>query len=253
MKQATRDALLAINKRFYDEYSVVFGQTREKPWPAWRTLFRETPELWQGSEPLRILDVGCGNGRFGLEAAQVLERPIHYVGLDQSQGLLEQARDKLSGAADKLELREADLGGPTPLPVGGSFDLIGMFGVLHHLPGEAYRRSLLSTLGRHLKSGGGLWASWWMLHKTPRFPKKVVPWERLAELHGESAVPELDDLESGDSLLSWQKDGFGLRYLHFPEQAELERLAELPGLTFLRSLESDGPTQRENLYLLWSC
>lgn len=259
MDEATRQMLLSVNKRFYDEYSDSFGASRQRPWPAWETLLSETlgatSEEAREDGQLRILDVGCGNGRFGVLAADRIGPQISYLGLDQSLGLLAQAQEALEGRVEQLRLQPMDLGNPgTALDeLQQAFDIIGIFGVLHHLPGEAERRRLLTRLGRKLAPGGQLWASWWMLHHTERFDKKVVPWDRLGASSPPQMAPDPRRLEEGDTLLSWQRDGFGLRYLHFPPKAEIERLQSLDGLRLVRSLASDGPTGRENLYLVWTC
>ena len=250
MKESTRQALLAINRVFYDDYAASFGSTRSRPWPAWTTLLQD---LSASERPLRVLDVGCGNGRFGELAAEILvdRGGLDYEGWDQSAGLLQQARLKLDGRVGKLVLRSVDLGrDPTELPsTGETYDVIGMFGVLHHMPGREFRRRLLSALGTRLAPGGRLWASWWMLHQTDRFAKKIAEWRRLPEASGMAV--DLGDLEPGDHLLTWQRDGQGLRYLHFPTPDELDELRLLPDLSWKDSLASDGPTGRENLYLCW--
>ena len=257
MDEDTRQALLSINKRFYDDYSDSFGASRQRPWPAWQTLLGDPNSPGQGSsdEPLKILDVGCGNGRFGALVTSLVDRPVHYVGVDHSAGLLDQARVDLSSRVERLRLEQLDLGDADARPpeLKGGFDIIGIFGVLHHLPGESHRRGLLNRLGSRLAPGGQLWASWWMLHQTSRFEKKVVPWHRLREEKPPLAMPDPDLLEQGDTLLSWQRDGFGLRYLHFPSGPEIDRLQRLENLDFVRTLESDGPTGRETLYLVWTC
>lgn len=258
MNEKTRAALLAVNRVFYDDYAGSFGETRARPWPAWTTLLAEpAAETETRDRPLRILDVGCGNGRFGLLASQLIPGPVIYEGWDQSVGLLDQARERLTSQVAELDLKPVDLGqDPGHWPVTeATFDVIGMFGVLHHMPGLAFRRRLLEALGRRLAPGGRLWVSWWLLHRTERFSKKTQPWSRLdedgARSRGLSAV-DPDELEPGDFLLSWQRDGFGLRYLHFPTDDELAELRDLPGLEPGPPLESDGPTGRENLYLRWT-
>lgn len=255
MHKSTRRILLEINRRFYDEYARSFGNTRSRPWQAWPCLLTNFSATHpQVSTPLRVLDAGCGNGRFGRLVAETVDRPVIYHGWDQSLGLLEQARDKVAGHVAGSAFHAVDLGSMAPEAwpePEEPFQIIGIFGVLHHLPGEAERRRLLSALGQRLAPGGELWASWWMLHHTERFKKKVRNWEEVPQVYKGLEPPNLDHLEPGDRLLAWQKDGLGLRYLHFPPEDELERLKHLPGLTFSGELMSDGPTGRENLYLKW--
>jgi SAM-dependent methyltransferase len=62
MKDETLRALNTINRVFYRDSAPSFDATRDAPWPGWQPLL----PLLQGLEgdPARILDLGCGNGRF---------------------------------------------------------------------------------------------------------------------------------------------------------------------------------------------
>src|SRR5215470_16260923 len=89
MDEATIRALNAINRRFYETVVADFDSTRQMPWEGWERIV----PLLQSSALLSVLDVGCGNGRFGRFLADRLGKDrLKYVGLDSSAALLERAK-----------------------------------------------------------------------------------------------------------------------------------------------------------------
>ena len=94
MNDDTARALEAINRAFYRERAAEFSATREAPWRGWERLLARVRSPKRTS-PLRVLDVGCGNGRFGAFLAGALEADgtrLEYVGVDASAPLLAAAR-----------------------------------------------------------------------------------------------------------------------------------------------------------------
>ncbi|MEO1087728.1 MAG: class I SAM-dependent methyltransferase [Acidobacteriota bacterium] len=251
MDESTRRALLDLSRSFYEQSAESFDSTRQHPWPGWRRILPRLPRVDSpsGAELLRVLDAGCGNGRFGRFLAASTPRAVDYTGVDSSVGLIEAARrtDDLPGrfvAADLQEWLDASAAGAPSQEAGDrSYDLVVLFGVLHHVPGRTARRRLLNDLASRVSEGGLLVATWWMLHETPRFEKLRVSW-------GEAPEISAADLDPGDALLTWQ--GRALRYCHFPDARELEDLEALPGLVLGESFRSDGPGGRDNLYRLFT-
>lgn len=271
MDSTTTETLLALNRRFYRRFAGAFGASRQKPWSGWRRIVdRMLDGPPTGVSPFRILDLGCGNGRFARCVAETLAtagepRPLDYVGLDANPALLAEARrdlDPLEGLDSRLievelaENPESDLedhlGGEAP------FHLVVLFGVLHHIPRESLRHRLLAAAARALAPGGRLAASAWRLDRRERFGRKVLPWpehNRRAARRGEPLV-DLDQLEPGDHLLTWSGEREVPRYCHFPTDEELDRwskhLASPPStLQLIDRFEGDGPGDRDNLYLVW--
>ncbi|MCI0455964.1 MAG: class I SAM-dependent methyltransferase [Gemmataceae bacterium] len=97
----------------------------------------------------RILDAGCGNGRYTRFLLREADADALITGFDYSQHMLQRARKRLPGhrashvAADLTRLPYAD----------GSFDAIVCGWVLEHLPEP---RMGLSELARVLRPGGKL-------------------------------------------------------------------------------------------------
>jgi SAM-dependent methyltransferase/uncharacterized protein YbaR (Trm112 family) len=99
------------------------------------------PEFFRGK---RVLDAGCGNGRFAHYAAKY-GAEVWAIDLGQAV-LVAQKNTEQAGAAQVVQ---ADLYRPPFAPE--SFDFIYSIGVLHHLPDpEAAFQNLL----RYLKPGG---------------------------------------------------------------------------------------------------
>lgn len=234
-QDSSRQRLLELNRRFYEAAAHRFSATRQRPWQGWLELL---PDL-RSQEPLRsCLDLGCGNGRFAafLEAEGLL--PKSYLGVDGSAALLQDASACLPSPPCKLlQLGFEDL--PAKLE-GEPFDLLVLFGVLHHFPGTQARKAWLELLSARLAPGGLLIFSIWLLD---RFP------ERFAKLRRDPTGLKLA-LEPGDALLSFDGRADVLRYCHFPNDAEIAELCDLPGCRELRRFRADGPSGADNLYVV---
>ena len=116
--------LLKLNKKFYLKTQKYFNTSRQSPWPGWKKLL---PHLQVRN--LQVLDLGCGNGRFGKFLAE--HRQIDYTGIDNNQYLLDRCGEVLPHAT----LINQDLLKPWPIKEKpacrqGRFDLIVLFAVL---------------------------------------------------------------------------------------------------------------------------
>jgi SAM-dependent methyltransferase len=97
----------------------------------------------------RILDAGCGNGRYSRFLLQEADPDALLVAFDYSPGMLQRARGRLHG--DRVHLMAADL---ARLPYADAgFDAVVCGWVLEHLPDP---RPGLRDLARVLRPGGRL-------------------------------------------------------------------------------------------------
>ena len=244
MDESTTARLNDLNRDFYRRHAASFDETRRTPWPGWERVADRLPTDGRAS----ILDVGCGNGRFGRFLAARPLPAIDYLGLDVSPELLRLAETTLP-AGWRLRVADVVADGLPESPsegVADIFDLIACFGVMHHVPGEVNRSRLVRQMADRLAPGGLLAISFWQFGDRERFSRRSRDWAA----HG--LAP--DQRESGDFLLAWgETDGEGaipVRYCHHTDRAEARRLVEPLGLELVDEFRADGETADLNLYLL---
>ena len=221
-----------LNRQFYAQTAEYFHASRDQAWTGWERLVAFLPE----QRPLRVLDVGCGNGRFGLFLHEHLGDGLIYHGVDNSPALLDYAATSLAPHIPALTLSEQDIVFDA-LP-DGEFDVVACFGVIHHVPSLAHRRALLETLAEHTAPQGLLAFAAWRFYDQPRFRERIVPW-------GEEW-----QVEHHDYLLDWQRGTTALRYCHFVDDAEHAALIAATGLHELLTYRADGRTADLNQYSL---
>ena len=226
MDEPTARWLNDLNHQFYQIAAPEFDASRAAPWPGWERLL---PHL---RAPLSVLDVGGGNGRLGLFLADRLGSGVSYCGLDSSPALLERARATLAGL--DVRLNAWDLLDDS-LP-DGPFDLVALFGVLHHVPGAKRRRALLADLAARVAPDGLLAFAAWRFYEFERFRERIIPW------------PDGSAVEPGDYLLDWRRGERALRYCHFVNEAEHIALVQATGLQELETYCADGRSNDMNRY-----
>jgi SAM-dependent methyltransferase len=232
MPAHVRQKLLALNRNFYEQQADSFAASRDHYQDGYPRLLPYVPVPCAG-----LLDVGCGEGRFGrfLQAHQAV---AHYVGLDGSAGLLAAAREKTPGT-----YHQRDISRPGFLAELGSFPAIACLSTLQHIPGRDGRRRLLQEMAAHLEPGGVLFLANWQFTKSPRQQRKILPWSTIGLTER--------DVEPGDYLLSWQRQGSGMRYVTEINLDETRELAHAAGFKEVAHFRSDGREGDLNLYTIW--
>lgn len=249
MKRETVLALNALNQAFYAAIAPEWSESRRHPWPGFERVWTLARARVPSPASLRVLDVGAGDGRFAafLETQRPESEPFEYLGIDASERLLEHARGR--GLGECVRFERADfLRDERALPR-APFELVALFGVLHHVPAFERRRELLADLAQRVAPGGVLAVTFWRLDRDPRFAKRV---RSFAEYNRQAAEPiEPSDLEPGDTLLTWG-DQSALRYCHFPDARETEALLAAAGLPVIDRFEADGRSDALNEYVVFS-
>lgn len=207
------------NKKVYNAIASHFSATREVLWDDLKDLqhFAEAG--------MSILDIGCGNGRLYQMFADL---SIRYTGVDQSEGLIEKAREKFPEAefvvANMIEL---------PFQK-ASFDIIYSIAAFHHLPTEELRLQALGEMKRVLKPGGKIIMTNWNAESNWA-QKKIetgewkLPARGLVAPGGETMGEDPDHF-----IVPWKnskKEVKGLRHYWLLTPEHLEELAEKAGLT----------------------
>jgi len=254
MDEQTARALNAINPTFYSANAAEFDRSRSAPWPGWTRLLPRIRQIRvEATAALSVLDVGCGNARFGafladqLPATQLPPGGIHYCGIDSSPPLISRASERALPFTS-VEFRQTDLvetGSDLPK---GPFSLIGLFGILHHVPGRDLRRDLLRRLGERLTPSGILALTTWQFEAFARFQNRLTPWR---EYNRTAADPiDIAQLEPGDHLLPWGDGGSTHRYCHFTSEDDTYKLLKDLSFEVIESYAADGREENLNRYFI---
>lgn len=229
MEESVAQRLGDLNREFYHRFASSFADTRRKPQPGFYKL-----EAYLPPDCRRLLDVGCGEGRLGRFLIG-RGRVQTYHGLDESQELLDIASAQIDGQFSCRDLLQ-----PQALGGLGRYDSIACLAVLQHIPGRQNRLRLLIEMGQHLAPDSRLLLSNWQFLDSARQRKKIVDWRE--------AGFSIEELEENDFLLTWRRDGRGLRYVCYIDEAGILALASEAGLRTVATFRADGREGNLNLY-----
>ncbi len=229
MRPETAQQLININREFYAQFAGSFAQSRGAPQPGFLPLLPHLPD------PCRaVADIGCGNGRFGLFLADHVS-DFSYTGIDFTDEFLDIADAALEGL-----FLPRDISRPGFFEGLGSFDLLVCLATLQHIPGKNSRLALVQEMAAHLSPDGRIFLSNWQFTTSVRQQRKILDWREV----GLSST----DVEPDDYLLSWQREGRGVRYVHLLDQEEISWLAANASLVIVDEFRSDGREGDLNLY-----
>ncbi|MDJ0754680.1 MAG: class I SAM-dependent methyltransferase [Ardenticatenaceae bacterium] len=234
MNDETARRLIRLNEEFYQQMAAPFDRSRQVYQPGFAKTLPHLPET-----PVAVLDIGCGNGRYGLFLAEN-ERLLTYTGIDLASGLLEKAAELLEPVADRVTLLQGDMAAADLLDGVGHFDLIVCLSALQHLPQRHRRLHLLSQMKNHLSAAGKILLGNWQFTRSERQMRKIRPWSEI----------DLSDaaVEAHDYLLTWQRGGFAYRYVCLIDERETAALAREAGLVIQAQFLADGKEGDLNLY-----
>jgi ubiquinone/menaquinone biosynthesis C-methylase UbiE len=180
-----------------------------------RWLLRHEPGLATGG--LAVLDYGCGAGDL-LRVLAGLGARADFTGCDVSTGMLAEAQKRWPPALGRAPALASQDGALTPF-ADGSFDIVTISAVLHHVP-LAERRAVYRELGRVLKPGGRIY----VFEHNPRNP--LVRYV-IARTPIDANAILLDEKEVRHGLLDAARYDIASNYLMFMP----------PGITFLRGVD----------------
>lgn len=245
MNIATVTRLAELNQELYQQQGSHFNDTRMHSWVGWHRCLRALPS----TASIRVLDIGCGNGRFGSFLRENLptECEIEYVGIDGSAELLSAAQARLKDAKRfsthllQQNLVQQLLANQPMIAERSSFDLVVLFGLMHHIPSYTLRKQLLAKSAQLLSSTAQLWLSFWLFAEHERFLLKQIDPQQLSIA--------TDQLEPGDYLLPWDTSN-SVRYCHYANGTEQQQLVAATRLATMDSFTADGKTNDLNRYFV---
>lgn len=226
MRKKDAQHILNKNRESYNNMASEFSASRAKFW-------EELEFLAEHAVPgMNVLDIGCGNGRF---YPLLKERGVEYTGVDNSLGLLKEARH----AFPNTVFVEADA---TALPFPDrSFDVAFSFATLHHVPSRALREKFIQEAARVLKPGSTFALSVWELW-TPKYFGKLLR-DALRGIVG------ISSLDVGDVMLTFGKARHK-RYLHAFTARELETLLEKNGFSVVGTDLAERKSGEKNIVVI---
>lgn len=245
MDNLTIYQLNKLNSLFYEQVGEEFSQSRQQPWEGWEKLVPFLETLSQDSN-LKVLDLGCGNGRFAQFLSKTLTRDrFEYQGLDNSSKLLGIAQEALPNFTFKeFDLIEDLLKKNNHLGFYKEYNptLITLFGVLHHIPSFTLRHQFFLELSSLLNLGSYMVVSLWQFMSVHKLKNKVVQ-PSLAGLTN-------SNLEENDYILNWLRGKTAYRYCHFTTAEEMKRLLEATKFEVQETFLADGQGHTSNLYYI---
>jgi SAM-dependent methyltransferase len=259
----TEKRLIALNRRFYDDFASAFSDSRSATEPGLERI------ITQIEPDARVLDLGCGQARL----ARMLPPSCSYVGVDSSEAMLSiAAATPYEGQVQNPDPTDPGTAMPEdgPLPnrldalglsdgcvpirfviaelvedrwensIGRPFDWVVLRAVLHHIPGYDNRLNIVRRAANVLIPGGRMIVANWQFLRIPRLRRRILPWS-VAGL-------TVDDVDPGDTLLDWVRGGTGIRYAHLIDESETRRLAHDASLRISELFYADGRTNDLTLY-----
>lgn len=223
MNQQQAQEILTINRQSYNTIARLFSQTRQYSWPDFE-FFK--PYLHKQND---ILDIGCGNGRL----IEFLKPYIFaYMGVDLSDGLLQEARNKYA----EYSFQQGDI---LTMDIDQKFDVIFSIAVLNHIPTQQLQLQALKSLYNHLKPGGIICMTNWNLWKLSLHKKSIFKYKFKDKI----SYNEFNKIPLGfkDVITTWKsgKTQVPLYYYAF-SKGQIKKYAKKIGFKILENKYSHG-------------
>ncbi len=190
----------------YNRISGHFSSTRQFVWPDIAEIL-DSLKIQKG---MKILDMGCGNGRF---AKFFIDKGADYYGHDISEKLIKIAKTNnpkgYYSCGDLLK---------TPFKT-HEFDLVISVATLHHIPSNKLRSQAIIEMRRVLKPGGTIIISVWYFWSQLKYLKFILREEGRR-------IIGISKLDFGDFMMPWRDEKQVTqveRYMHSWKRSELKR------------------------------
>jgi len=227
MNKQAEKFLLKIVSSGYEDIAESFNETRKKPMKSFVYDIVEKLPIKSGD---KILDIGCGNGRF-LDVLMTKKNNINwsYLGLDNSAKLIKYAQDKYNNKFEVINI--IDLKKIKE----NNFKYIFSWAAFHHLPGNNLRSKFLKDIYNLISPEGFFVFSVWKLRNRKNFFGLSLKSFLEQILQGRI-------LDFGDLIFNWKGDKNGKirpRYYHAFSKKGLLRLISKTNFKVEKFLEDD--------------
>lgn len=215
MTKEKAQQFLQMTREGYELIADQFDKTRQHSWDDFSVF-----DVYV-KDGMRILDVGCGNGRVFKYLSS--KHTIHYVGIDQNPKFTEIAKSAYTSHPMKPEFYTASILDLKALEILGSqtFDIIFCIAVFHHFPTKALQLQALQNMRRFLRVGGILCMENWNMWEL-RKGKKTV-WGSIR------------NFGIRDVITKWKSPkGIGFLYYYAFTLSELRKLLRRSGFDLLQ-------------------
>lgn len=188
----------------------------------------------------RILDLGCGNGRF-FEVFKNMQ--VEYFGVDISKKMIKIAKEKYPN-------RDFQVADALSLPFSSNyFDKIFSFAVFHHIPSKEFRLKFLKEAKRVLKPKGIFILTVWNLNPITMIligqQKRVKGFlkDQILKIFG------MSKLDFGDFFISWSN--IIPRYIHYFTIKGFKKIVQSVDFKIKKKgILKSSKTKESNIYLV---
>jgi ubiquinone/menaquinone biosynthesis C-methylase UbiE len=218
MKEKTAQILLKKVKNDYNDIADEFDLTRS-------FVGKEFSIFDKFMIPnAKIVDLGCGNGRIVEYLKKIyvnlLKTDFNYIGVDNSENLLNKAKNKY-GDTCNIDLIKGD---QLDIPLKSkSADMVFSIRAFHHIPSKKLRLKALIEIKRILKADGILIITVWNLFQKKYFKFAFAGILRYLYTFGQFAP--------NDTFIPWNKKV--ARYYHAFLPSELINLVKSSGFNIM--------------------
>ena len=210
---------------FYDSEAKKYAETRKKFWHEEKAILDAITPLFEEWKKIRVLEFGCGSGRFATLLNQNFSGKFDYVWIDLSDELLSYA----SKDNPNLTFFQWDITKLVKNFEQESFDLIVWTSSFQHIPTNKERSFLMKNFYRLLNYKGILLMTNWSLSKW--FMKK----HRKAVIKAWFiSLIQFDRCKSRDIMVPWTDNKTWKvyeRFYHFFSLKELQSLSNFAWLS----------------------
>lgn len=210
-----------LNTEFYEKHAESFDKSRKNNF--WQGFLNTLKYIESDS---KILDIGCGNGRY-YEFLHQNGINIDYLGVDNIEKFIKIAQENYP----KAKFEQKDIFQELE-KIEDRYDLVSIFGVTHHIPNKEFRHNWILTTAQLVAPKGSLVVSFWNFNIT----------KADQDFKTKNYIPE-----SGDYFLGWKNDFSSHRFCHYFSDNEISEIIKL--LTDFKIVEDY--LEDDNRYLIF--